>query len=70
MSHSSSTSSVISSDSDNSSSTSPYKSCDTYVIRVSLEPSDQADTHIYKSIMVRRTPRIFIGYKTSLPCNN
>ncbi|XP_071097276.1 ral guanine nucleotide dissociation stimulator-like 1 isoform X7 [Haliotis cracherodii] len=53
MSHSSSTSSVISSDSDTSSS--PYRSCDTYVIRVSLEPSDQASTHIYKSIMLCNT---------------
>ncbi|XP_046332813.2 ral guanine nucleotide dissociation stimulator-like 1 isoform X8 [Haliotis rufescens] len=53
MSHSSSTSSVISSDSDTS--PSPYRSCDTYVIRVSLEPSDQASTHIYKSIMLCNT---------------
>ncbi|XP_041370926.1 ral guanine nucleotide dissociation stimulator-like isoform X2 [Gigantopelta aegis] len=52
MSHSSSTSSVISSDSD---CTSPYRSSDTCVIRVSLETSLIANTHIYKSIMLKNT---------------
>ena len=53
MSHSSSTSSVLSSDSDTQT---PFRSSDTCVIRVSLdtaEASSDTKTHVYKSIMVR-----------------
>ena len=52
MSHSSSTSSVLSSDSDTQT---PFRSSDTCVIRVSLdtaEASSDTKTHVYKSIMV------------------
>ncbi|GFO45727.1 ral guanine nucleotide dissociation stimulator-like 1, partial [Plakobranchus ocellatus] len=52
LSHSSSTSSVISSDSDTASPLSPYKSSDCYVIKVSLETSHTDSTHVYKSIML------------------
>lgn len=54
MSHSSSTSSVLSSDSD----TTPFRSSDTCVIRVSLDtakPSTDTMTHVYKSIMLNNT---------------
>ncbi|XP_059157682.1 ral guanine nucleotide dissociation stimulator-like 1 isoform X2 [Physella acuta] len=52
LSHSSSTSSVISSDSDTPSSQTPFKSSDSYVIKVSLDSSQNDTTHVYKSIML------------------
>lgn len=52
MSHSSSTSSLVSYDSDP---TSPFKSSDSCVIRVSLECGIYRNTHVYKSIMLRNT---------------
>ncbi|GFR64286.1 Ral guanine nucleotide dissociation stimulator-like 1 [Elysia marginata] len=52
LSHSSSASSVISSDSDTASPLSPYKSSDCYVIKVSLENGHSDSTHVYKSIML------------------
>ncbi|KAK3732491.1 hypothetical protein RRG08_030691 [Elysia crispata] len=52
LSHSSSASSVISSDSDTASPLSPYKSSDCYVIKVSLENGHSDGTHVYKSIML------------------
>ncbi|XP_050398987.2 ral guanine nucleotide dissociation stimulator-like 1 isoform X1 [Patella vulgata] len=53
MTHHSSTSSVVSSDSDNPSS--PFRSSDTYVIRVSVNSTSDSDTHVYKSIMLTNT---------------
>ncbi|KAJ8311804.1 hypothetical protein KUTeg_010641 [Tegillarca granosa] len=52
MSHSSSTSSLLSYDSDP---TSPFKSSDACVIRVSFESGVSACTHVYKSIMLHNT---------------
>ncbi|CAL1534302.1 unnamed protein product [Lymnaea stagnalis] len=52
LSHSSSTSSVISSDSDSPSSHTPFKSSDSYVIRVSIDTSKNDTAHVYKSIML------------------
>lgn len=49
MSHSSSTSSLVSYDSDPPT---PFKSSDSCVIRVSLESGIYTNTHVYKSIMV------------------
>ncbi|XP_055898714.1 ral guanine nucleotide dissociation stimulator-like 1 isoform X2 [Biomphalaria glabrata] len=52
LSHSSSTSSVISSDSDSPSSHTPFKSSDSYVIKVSIESNKNDAAHVYKSIML------------------
>ncbi|CAG2192120.1 RGL [Mytilus edulis] len=52
MSHSSSTSSLVSYDSDPPT---PFKSSDSCVIRVSLESGIYSNTHVYKSIMLRNT---------------
>ncbi|XP_012943845.1 ral guanine nucleotide dissociation stimulator-like 1 isoform X1 [Aplysia californica] len=52
LSHSSSTSSVISSDSDTPSTHTPFKSSDSYVIKVSMETGQNDTTHVYKSIML------------------
>ncbi|XP_048775777.1 ral guanine nucleotide dissociation stimulator-like 1 isoform X4 [Ostrea edulis] len=52
MSHSSSTSSLLSCDSDTTVS-SPFRSSDTCVIRVRFESSPESDTHVYKSIMLK-----------------
>ncbi|XP_063422433.1 ral guanine nucleotide dissociation stimulator-like 1 isoform X1 [Mytilus trossulus] len=52
MSHSSSTSSLVSYDSDPPT---PFKSSDSCVIRVSLESGIYTNTHVYKSIMLQNT---------------
>lgn len=52
MSHSSSTSSLLSCDSDTTIS-SPFRSPDTCVVRVRFESGPESDTHVYKSIMLK-----------------
>ncbi|XP_062586095.1 ral guanine nucleotide dissociation stimulator-like 1 isoform X4 [Saccostrea cucullata] len=52
MSHSSSTSSLLSCDSDTTVS-SPFRSSDTCVIKVRFESGPESDTHVYKSIMLK-----------------